>query len=151
MRVCSLEESRQFAVILKLMSMVNGQWLRGFQWSRDFHGDEPNEEETVHAQPKTKQRKKLFGFVNKQAFATIRSSGASDHRRHGLDIHATPSILANPRTTTPGKVNYVLGGVARNVAECMSKLGAKPNMISALALDMAGIYCWSTVNLLAYL
>lgn len=55
-----------------------------------------------------------------------------------LDIHATPSIPANPRTTTPGKVNYVLGGVARNVAECMSKLGSKPYMISALGLDMAG-------------
>ncbi|XP_050363043.1 pseudouridine kinase-like isoform X2 [Argentina anserina] len=55
-----------------------------------------------------------------------------------LDIHATPSIPANPRTTTPGKVSYVLGGVARNVAECMSKLGAKPFMISALGHDMAG-------------
>ncbi|KAM5548948.1 hypothetical protein ABKV19_000390 [Rosa sericea] len=55
-----------------------------------------------------------------------------------LDIHATPSVPANPRTTTPGKVSYVLGGVARNVAECMSKLGAKPFMISALGLDMAG-------------
>ncbi|CAN6687575.1 unnamed protein product [Malus baccata var. baccata] len=55
-----------------------------------------------------------------------------------LDIHATPSIPSNPRTTTPGKVSYVLGGVARNVAECMSKLGAKPFMISALGLDMAG-------------
>ncbi|CAL0313599.1 unnamed protein product [Lupinus luteus] len=55
-----------------------------------------------------------------------------------LDIHATPSFHANPRTTTPGKVYYVNGGVARNVAECMSKLGAKPYMISALGFDMAG-------------
>ncbi|GAV76787.1 PfkB domain-containing protein/PPR domain-containing protein/PPR_2 domain-containing protein, partial [Cephalotus follicularis] len=55
-----------------------------------------------------------------------------------LDIHATPSIPANPRTTTPGRINYALGGVARNVAECMSKLGTKPYMISALGLDMAG-------------
>ncbi|KAL5562616.1 hypothetical protein UlMin_032363 [Ulmus minor] len=55
-----------------------------------------------------------------------------------LDIHATPSIPANPRTTNPGKVNYALGGVARNVAECMSKLGTKPLMVSALGLDMAG-------------
>lgn len=55
-----------------------------------------------------------------------------------LDIHATPSMPANPGTTTPGKVRYVLGGVARNVAECMSKLGTKPYMISALGLDMAG-------------
>ncbi|XP_028077247.1 uncharacterized protein LOC114279222 isoform X2 [Camellia sinensis] len=55
-----------------------------------------------------------------------------------LDIHATPSVPANPRTTTPGKVHYILGGVARNVAECMSKLGAKPYMISVVGLDMAG-------------
>ncbi|GMP47534.1 hypothetical protein CsSME_00015221 [Camellia sinensis var. sinensis] len=56
-----------------------------------------------------------------------------------LDIHATPSVPANPRTTTPGKVHYILGGVARNVAECMSKLGTKPYMISVVGLDMAGI------------
>ncbi|KAK7362516.1 hypothetical protein VNO77_04632 [Canavalia gladiata] len=55
-----------------------------------------------------------------------------------LDIHATPSLRPNPGTTTPGKVHYVRGGVARNVAECMSKLGAKPYMISALGFDMAG-------------
>ncbi|KAL3538948.1 hypothetical protein ACH5RR_002314 [Cinchona calisaya] len=55
-----------------------------------------------------------------------------------LDINATPSVPAKPRTTTPGNVLYALGGVARNVAECMSKLGAKPYMISAVGLDMAG-------------
>lgn len=36
------------------------------------------------------------------------------------------------------QVSYVLGGVARNVAECISKLGEKPFMISALGLDMPG-------------
>ena len=36
------------------------------------------------------------------------------------------------------QVHYVLGGVARNIAECMSKLGTKPYMISALGNDMAG-------------
>ncbi|XP_022896887.1 uncharacterized protein LOC111410666 isoform X1 [Olea europaea var. sylvestris] len=55
-----------------------------------------------------------------------------------LDINASSSMPANPRTTTPGKVLYALGGVARNVAECMSKLGTKPFMISTLGLDMAG-------------
>ncbi|KAI4358009.1 hypothetical protein L6164_001918 [Bauhinia variegata] len=55
-----------------------------------------------------------------------------------LDIHATPSTLTNPGTTTPGKVRYFLGGVARNVAECMSKLGTKPYMISAVGLDFGG-------------
>ena len=39
-------------------------------------------------------------------------------------------------------VNYVLGVVARSVAECMSMLGAKPYMISALGLDMAGDFAF---------
>lgn len=30
------------------------------------------------------------------------------------------------------------GGVARNVAECMSKLGTKPLIISVIGADMAG-------------
>ncbi|WCJ33863.1 pfkB-like carbohydrate kinase family protein [Euphorbia peplus] len=55
-----------------------------------------------------------------------------------LDIHATPSVPTNPRTTSPGKVKYELGGVARNIAECMSKLGTNPYMISSLGTDMAG-------------
>ncbi|KAL8238184.1 hypothetical protein R6Q59_019265 [Mikania micrantha] len=55
-----------------------------------------------------------------------------------LDIQATPSIPPNPRTTAPGKVQYAAGGVARNIAECVSKLGTKPYMISALGLDMPG-------------
>ncbi|KAH6819791.1 hypothetical protein C2S53_010174 [Perilla frutescens var. hirtella] len=55
-----------------------------------------------------------------------------------LDTNATPSMAANPGTTTPGKVRYALGGVARNIAECMSKLGAKPYMISAVGFDLAG-------------
>ncbi|GAY66543.1 hypothetical protein CUMW_249520 [Citrus unshiu] len=127
------------------------------QWSRDFHGDEPNEEETIHAQPKTKQCKKLFGFVNKQAVVKTRSSRASDHRRHGFGHschsidpckpknHYTRQALRNVFTIRHIEklvVNYVLGGVARNVAECMSKLGAKPYMISALGLDMAGDFAF---------
>lgn len=35
-------------------------------------------------------------------------------------------------------VCYVLGGVARNIAECMSKFGKKPFMISAVGFDVAG-------------
>ncbi|XWS63046.1 hypothetical protein CRYUN_Cryun06bG0063200 [Craigia yunnanensis] len=55
-----------------------------------------------------------------------------------LDIQATSSIPPHPRTTCPGKIHYVRGGVARNIAECMLKLGAEPFMISALGFDMAG-------------
>ncbi|KAI4366959.1 hypothetical protein MLD38_022757 [Melastoma candidum] len=55
-----------------------------------------------------------------------------------LDIHAIPSARPGPRTTTPGEVIYIRGGVARNIADCMSKLGAEPFMMSAVGLDMAG-------------
>ncbi|KAK4340319.1 hypothetical protein RND71_041781 [Anisodus tanguticus] len=55
-----------------------------------------------------------------------------------LDVNATSSMHANPRTTTPGKVIFSLGGVARNVADCISKLEARPFMISAIGFDMAG-------------
>uniref|UniRef100_A0A2C9U6T7 Carbohydrate kinase PfkB domain-containing protein n=1 Tax=Manihot esculenta TaxID=3983 RepID=A0A2C9U6T7_MANES len=67
-----------------------------------------------------------------------------------LDIHATPSIHPSPRTTTPGKVQYALGGVARNIAECMSKLGTKSYMISAVGNDMAGnmlLEYWNSAGL----
>ncbi|KAE8663760.1 purple acid phosphatase 2 [Hibiscus syriacus] len=56
-----------------------------------------------------------------------------------LDIQATSSIPPHPRTTCPGQVHYVQGGVARNIAECMGKLGADPFFISVLGFDMAGI------------
>ncbi|MQL83014.1 hypothetical protein Taro_015496, partial [Colocasia esculenta] len=55
-----------------------------------------------------------------------------------LDIHAKPFTPAKPGTTTPGKVEYVRGGVSRNVAECMSKLWSKPFLISVVGLDMPG-------------
>ncbi|KAJ3672978.1 hypothetical protein LUZ60_006352 [Juncus effusus] len=55
-----------------------------------------------------------------------------------LDIHARPIVNPDPATTTPGKVKYVNGGVARNVAECMSKLGTKPFIISVVGNDIAG-------------
>ncbi|XVF44926.1 hypothetical protein PTKIN_Ptkin02bG0162300 [Pterospermum kingtungense] len=55
-----------------------------------------------------------------------------------LDIQATSSIPPHPRTTCPGMIHYVQGGVARNIAECMSKLGAGSFMITALGFDMAG-------------
>ncbi|KAJ9135550.1 hypothetical protein P3X46_032720 [Hevea brasiliensis] len=67
-----------------------------------------------------------------------------------LDIHATPSIHPSPRTTTPGKVQYALGGVARNIAECMSKLGTKSYMISAVGIDIAGsmlLEYWNSAGL----
>ncbi|XP_021732109.1 uncharacterized protein LOC110698912 [Chenopodium quinoa] len=55
-----------------------------------------------------------------------------------FDIHATASIPATAKTTTPGKVEFMLGGVARNIAECLLKLGTESFMISALGCDLAG-------------
>ncbi|CAM0945036.1 unnamed protein product [Alopecurus aequalis] len=55
-----------------------------------------------------------------------------------LDIHAKPSVQPQPGTTVPGMVKYIGGGVARNIAECMAKLGTRPLMISVVGNDMAG-------------
>ncbi|KAM3408650.1 hypothetical protein ACQJBY_001624 [Aegilops geniculata] len=55
-----------------------------------------------------------------------------------LDIHAKPSVPPHPGTTVPGMVKYIGGGVARNIAECMAKLGTQPLMISVIGDDMAG-------------
>uniref|UniRef100_A0A7C9AUK5 Pseudouridine kinase n=1 Tax=Opuntia streptacantha TaxID=393608 RepID=A0A7C9AUK5_OPUST len=55
-----------------------------------------------------------------------------------LDIHATASVPSSSKSTTPGKIEYMHGGVARNVAECLFKLGTKLYMISAVGHDMAG-------------
>ncbi|KAM0847357.1 hypothetical protein ACQ4PT_055062 [Festuca glaucescens] len=55
-----------------------------------------------------------------------------------LDIHAKPSVPPHPGTTVPGMVKYIGGGVARNIAECMAKLGTQPLMISVVGNDMAG-------------
>ncbi|KAK3134876.1 hypothetical protein QOZ80_5BG0411890 [Eleusine coracana subsp. coracana] len=55
-----------------------------------------------------------------------------------LDIHAKPSVPPQPGTTVPGMVKYIKGGVARNIAECMSKIGTRPFMISVVGNDMAG-------------
>lgn len=55
-----------------------------------------------------------------------------------LDIQAKPSVPPHPGTTVPGMVKYISGGVARNIAECMAKLGTRPLMISVVGNDMAG-------------
>lgn len=67
-----------------------------------------------------------------------------------LDIVAKPVTHPNPGTTTPGKVEFLSGGVARNVVECMAKLGSKPFMISVVGFDMAGdllLKLWESAEL----
>lgn len=52
-----------------------------------------------------------------------------------LDVHAKPSSTAPiSGTTVPGQVLFTPGGVARNVAECIFKLGIRPFMIGALGI-----------------
>ncbi|XP_074285804.1 pseudouridine kinase [Silene latifolia] len=55
-----------------------------------------------------------------------------------LDIHSIASTPLSLKTTTPGKNEFIPGGVARNIAECLSKLGTKSFMISALGCDLPG-------------
>lgn len=68
-----------------------------------------------------------------------------------FDIHATASIPATAKSTTPGKIEFMLGGVARNIAECLLKLRTKSFMISALGCDLAGdllLEQWRSAGLL---
>ncbi|KAL0921733.1 hypothetical protein M5K25_008837 [Dendrobium thyrsiflorum] len=67
-----------------------------------------------------------------------------------LDIVAKPDTHPYHGTTTPGNIEYVSGGVARNVVECMTKLGSKPFMISVVGFDMAGdllLKLWESAEL----
>ncbi|XP_010461771.1 PREDICTED: uncharacterized protein LOC104742460 [Camelina sativa] len=52
-----------------------------------------------------------------------------------LDVHAKPSTAPISGTTVPGQVLFTPGGVARNVADCIFKLGVKSFMIGTLGLD----------------
>ncbi|XP_060195535.1 pseudouridine kinase-like [Lycium barbarum] len=68
-----------------------------------------------------------------------------------LDINATPNSAADSNRYTrlssfPGKVAYISGGVARNVADCMSKLKLKPLVITAVGHDLAGNFLWEEWN-----
>ncbi|OIT06253.1 hypothetical protein A4A49_26186 [Nicotiana attenuata] len=59
-----------------------------------------------------------------------------------LDTIAVPNSVPAANHTrssaSPGKITKVLGGVARHVADCMSKLKAKPFLIRAVGLDVPG-------------
>ncbi|KFK36017.1 hypothetical protein AALP_AA4G067200 [Arabis alpina] len=52
-----------------------------------------------------------------------------------LDIHANPLTPPISGSTVPGQVLFTPGGVARNVAECIFKLGIKSFMIGTLGID----------------
>ncbi|KAJ4723459.1 T-complex protein 1 subunit eta [Melia azedarach] len=71
------------------------------------------------------------------AFLREAKRRGSDHRRHGVGHSCHSFSTCKPKNHHSWQVNYVLGGVARNVAKCMSKLGTKPHMIGTVGLDMA--------------
>ncbi|KAJ0229192.1 PfkB-like carbohydrate kinase family protein [Hirschfeldia incana] len=52
-----------------------------------------------------------------------------------LDVHANPSTPPISGSTVPGQVLFAPGGVARNVAECIFKLGVRPFLIGTLGID----------------
>ncbi|PHU25671.1 hypothetical protein BC332_04003 [Capsicum chinense] len=75
-----------------------------------------------------------------------------------LDINVTPTTLdplviepmEESDNTIPGNITYASGGQARNVADCMSKLTAKPFLISVVGHDMAGNFLfdnWKSTGL----
>ncbi|XP_024522155.1 uncharacterized protein LOC112343241 [Selaginella moellendorffii] len=54
------------------------------------------------------------------------------------DIQSFPSTQLSRGTTVVGQVKYSHGGVGRNVAECMAKLGVPSFLISIVGDDIAG-------------
>jgi sugar/nucleoside kinase (ribokinase family) len=63
-----------------------------------------------------------------------------------LDVHAKPSTTPISGTTVPGQVLFAPGGVARNVADCIFKLGITPFMIGTLGLDGPGLSINSVID-----
>lgn len=52
-----------------------------------------------------------------------------------VDISGTPNSYLSKNDSAPGKVSKSLGGVARNIAENLSKLGVRVEFITVLASD----------------
>jgi pseudouridine-5'-phosphate glycosidase/pseudouridine kinase len=52
-----------------------------------------------------------------------------------VDVSAEPSAL-KLGTSNPGQVQRSFGGVGRNIAECIARLGNNPYMISAVGNDV---------------
>ncbi len=52
-----------------------------------------------------------------------------------IDITGTPYYNLNPNDSNPGKINMSLGGVARNIAENLSRLGVSIEFITVLGND----------------
>ncbi|AOT69124.1 PfkB family carbohydrate kinase [Geosporobacter ferrireducens] len=55
-----------------------------------------------------------------------------------IDIHGFPKIKLIPRDSNPGNIKTSPGGVGRNIAENLSKLGVAVKLLSALGEDLHG-------------
>lgn len=55
-----------------------------------------------------------------------------------MDIHGQPAAALRARDSNPGKVQASPGGVARNIAENLARLGADCRLISAIGNDPHG-------------
>jgi pseudouridine kinase len=55
-----------------------------------------------------------------------------------VDVVARPLTLAEPATSNPGTVTVTAGGVARNIAEVLARLGTPTSLVSAVGGDHHG-------------
>ncbi len=55
-----------------------------------------------------------------------------------LDIKGRPAATLVPGTSNPGSIRHSTGGVARNVAENLARLGVETSLLSAVGNDEAG-------------
>lgn len=55
-----------------------------------------------------------------------------------IDIKGRPSAAAAPATSNPGAIRLSIGGVARNVAENLARLGVKTVLLTAVGDDTFG-------------
>ncbi|KAL9231623.1 hypothetical protein vseg_006825 [Gypsophila vaccaria] len=67
-----------------------------------------------------------------------------------LDVHCIASTPLSLHSTTPGHNEFVPGGVARNISDCIAKLGSPSFLISALGPDFPGdmlLHLWKSAGL----
>ena len=74
------------------------------------------------------------GYVVEATPATVVIGGAS------MDVHGQPLAALRMRDSNPGKAHTSPGGVARNIAENLARLGTSVALISAVGNDHYGDY-----------
>ncbi|MCB0077507.1 MAG: bifunctional hydroxymethylpyrimidine kinase/phosphomethylpyrimidine kinase [Anaerolineales bacterium] len=60
-----------------------------------------------------------------------------------LDVKATVEAVPAASANLPGSIRIGLGGVARNIAECLARLEVPTALISAVGSDMFSDYLWA--------